>query len=65
MKRIVPFQVRCVSLLISAGITTLIVVVHGADLKTLGAPAAADRPTSATAPASESSGPVALADSPR
>lgn len=37
MKRSVPLYVRLVSVLISAGITSLLIGIHAADLTTLGA----------------------------
>jgi hypothetical protein len=54
MKNLVPLYARVVSLLISVGITTLLIGIHAVDLTTLGAPdtVATSAPAAATASAS-------------
>lgn len=56
MKRIVPLHVRMISAVVAAGITTLLIWVHGADLTTLGAPDTAATSTAVVATASVSGG---------
>jgi hypothetical protein len=65
MKRIVPIYVRLASLLISIGITTLLIGIHAADLTTLGAPdTAAAAHVAATTSSAGSRYPTTVAYSP-